>query len=205
MIFPCFAIFIVFIIWLTYERKKHEKTTIKSEEEFWAREAEANLVRRKPLDDLDYIVVPFDALPLQTDLENDKISDAIRIIQTFQDKKAVNLTGLTNTDLKLEYGAPNIRILTEYDQNYTLLIRTLNQWGANLNQDGFEAEARTVYEFAASIRTDISQTYKELSQIYVAHNLTEQLLTLRETADTISSLMRDSILKDLDEKIARCE
>lgn len=201
MIFPCFAIFIVFIIWLTYERKKHEKTTQKTEDEFWKREAEANLVRRKPLDDLDYIVVSLDALPLSTDLDNEKVADAVRIIQGFKDKKAVNLTEFTNTDLKLAYGAPNIRTLTEYDQNYTLLVRTLTQWGTNLMQDHYESEARTVYEYAVSIHTDISQTYKNLSEIYVSHNQTELLLNLRDTAATISSLMKDSILRDLDEKI----
>ena len=37
----------------------------------------------------------------------------------------MHLTGYTNTDLKLEYGAPNIKLLSAYDQRYTTLARTL--------------------------------------------------------------------------------
>ena len=35
-------------------------------------------------------------------------------------------------DLKLEYGTANINDLSQYDQNYTLLVRTLQKWAEAL-------------------------------------------------------------------------
>ena len=53
-----------------------------------------------------------------------KVEDYKQIILTLKDLPIVNFTGISNTELKLRYGAPNIDLLTQYDQNYTLLVRT---------------------------------------------------------------------------------
>ena len=44
-----FASFIIFVLWLTVNLKKTEKTNQQIEEEFWERETKANSVRKKSL------------------------------------------------------------------------------------------------------------------------------------------------------------
>ena len=48
------------------------------------------------------------------------------ILNSLKDEQIVNFTGISNTDLKLSFGAANLPTLSRFDQNYTLLARALH-------------------------------------------------------------------------------
>ena len=154
MKFPFFASFIVFCIWLGYEIHKHKNMEARQEQEFWDREAAANSTRRKPLDDLDYIQIPFDSLPMGILADDPVMAEYHETLRILAESPIVNFTGISNTDLKLMYGAPNIDLLSRYDQSYTTLVRTLQSWGDRLYESGYVDEACRVLEFAVETRTD---------------------------------------------------
>ena len=52
------------------------------------------------------------------------------------------------------------------DQNYTVLVRTLQQWADLLLESGRTEDAETVLAYAVSIGTDVSHTYYALAKIY---------------------------------------
>ena len=52
-----FFIFIVFIIWFSYENKKSTRKSERRSQNFWKREHEANYVRKKPTNQIHYITV----------------------------------------------------------------------------------------------------------------------------------------------------
>ena len=62
---PFFASFIIFLIWLSYEISKSRRIGEKAQDAYWERENAANNTRRKSLDNLRYIVIPFDSLPME--------------------------------------------------------------------------------------------------------------------------------------------
>ncbi len=117
-----FASFIIFVLWFTVNLKKTEKNNKQMEEEFWERESRANSVRKKSLDHLPYITFDFDALPTASSFTESgaQIPESLEILQNLRDKKMLNLNGISNTDLKLKYGAPNITRLSEYEENFTV-------------------------------------------------------------------------------------
>lgn len=199
MNFPFFASFIILILLVAYEIKKHNRGYEKENKVFWDREMQANNIRKKSLDHLEYINIPFSALPFTTMSDDDTVSEYQRLIKSFEHKKAVNLTGFTNTDLKFQYGAPNITILTKYDQNYTILVRTLYQWGETLYKNNFIDESQVVLEFAISTKSDISGTYKLLAEIYINKRTPEKIQKLIVTANELNSIMKSSILSYLKE------
>ena len=170
----------------------------------------ANSVRKKSLDDLEYITIPFDSLPFTVrneEAEAVSVPDTDEVLAAdeeavlaLKDKKIVNFTGISNTDLKLNYGAPNLPILTEYDQNYTSLVKSLDSWGNHLLERGFKAEARKVLEFAVSCRTDLKSSYIPLADLYVDSFEFDKLDHLIEVADSINSIMRGPIVRALKEK-----
>ena len=133
--------------------RKNKKDQAAIEQDFWAREREANSTRRKSLDDLDYIRLPMETFPMTLLEDVPKVEDYKQIILTLKDLPIVNFTGISNTELKLRYGAPNIDLLTQYDQNYTLLVRTLQQWAQLLYDAGYLTEACQMLEFAVSTGT----------------------------------------------------
>ena len=196
---PIFAIFIVFVVWLTYEISKSDRKEEKIRNAFWERERQANNTRRKPLDDLAYITIPFEKLPVELYAEEEPVKEYLQTLHFLAQSPIVNFTGISNTDLKLQYGAPNIDLLTKYDQNYTMLARTLQQWASFLYEKGSVPEAREVLEFAISTNTDVSGTYKLLCKIYKEENTPEKIQSLYPVAESLNSLMRPAILRILQE------
>ena len=199
MKFPFFASFIVFCIWLGYEIKKHRKLEESSMDEFWEREAVANNTRRMPLDDLDYIQIPLEHLPMDILADDPQVKEYHETLTSLAGNPIVNFSGISNTDLKLTYGAPNINALTLYDQRYTILARTLQSLAAALYEKGYVQEACTVLEFAISTRTDVSASYKLLITIYKELGQTEKIPELLPIAQSLTSGLKNHIIQMIEE------
>lgn len=199
MRFPFFASFIVFCIWLGYELHKRRNIEAKADNDFWQKEAEANNTRRKSLDTLDYIEIPFDQLPIDTLSTDPVVSDCLNTLRELSLSPIVNLTGISNTDLKLQYGAPNIELLSQYDQRYTVLARTLQSWANALYEKGYANEARQILEFAMKTRTDVSASYKLLSAIYQEIGRADLIKDLIPIAESLNSPLKSHILQNLNE------
>ena len=176
-------------------KRKHKE----EEQRFWAREHAANSVRRKSLDSLNYIKIPLDKLPMDILSEDSRVAEYQSIIQTLATQPVVNLTGFSNTDLKLEYGTANITPLTEYDQNYTVLVRTLQQWADVLCEAEYVYEARILMEFAVSTGTDISRTYYKLADIYASRGEFSQIEDLIIKAEALRTMNKKTIVRTLRE------
>lgn len=197
MKFPFFASFIIFIVWLAYEIRKADKSYLKDNTSFWEKESQSNSTRRKSLELLNYVAIPFDTLPVHTMENDDTVISCLDTLRRLQNKKIVNFTGISNTDLKLEYGAANLNLLSEYDQNFTELITTLQTWAKALYDAGCMTEAAAVLEFAVGIHSDISASYYLLAKIYDLLMQPERILTLIETASELNSLSADIIVHTL--------
>lgn len=201
--------------------KRHSKMEKSMKDAFWKREEEANHTRRKSLDNLPYITIPPEELPLACHITgdtadvrntnnaaavqntgdaaaNEAISEECKeILRSLSTQKIVNLTGYTNTDLKLSYGTANITCLTEYDQNYTLLVSTLQKWAEALYRGGAKKECRQVLEYAVSIGTDVSHTYFLLADLYDEEGESDLKCSLIEKASGLSSLSSKVIVRTL--------
>lgn len=179
-------------------RKFEEK-----ENDFWEKEREANNVRKKSLDSLEYVHIPYDLLPFGTADENPTLAAAEDELMALKDEKIVNFTGITNTDLKLEYGTANITALTQFDQNYTALVVSLQKWGEALYNAGRFEDACQVLEFAVKTRTDISSTYRLLIDMYKTKlgfneaTIKSKLEGLLPIAKNLNALSRNQILNML--------
>ena len=199
MKFPFFASFIVFCLWLTHQLRKAKKLQLNSEKNYWEKEALANSTRRKPLNSLNYIQIPLEQFSFENLTPNSTVNDAKELLQNLSGQKIVNLTGFTNTDLKLKYGAPNISLLTEYDQNYTLLVRTLQTLAEEYYRQGFEDDAQKVLEFAISTGTDVSQSYFLLADLYEKKGALDKVEKLARKAASVPSILKNSIVHTLQE------
>ena len=63
-VFASFMIFVVFLIWLGYEMKKHSRYDEKKQQEYWTRERKANSTRKQSLENLSYITIPLETFPM---------------------------------------------------------------------------------------------------------------------------------------------
>ncbi|MCR5358128.1 MAG: hypothetical protein K6E63_12085 [Lachnospiraceae bacterium] len=215
MISPIFTTVVIGFLSIMIYMKVTTNRFNTGDEKRLERERESNSIRRKSLDELEYISIPFDSLPFSAPApentedgegspapvpENDAIKKDEESILALKDKKIVNFTGVSNTDLKLTYGAPNLPLLTEYDQNYTALVKSLDSWGAHLLGAGRREEARKILEFAVECRTDLKSSYMALADMYVEGFEFDKLDHLTEVAGSINSLMSAPIVRALKEK-----
>ncbi len=189
----CFAVF-AFIIYL-----KGKKKDTSDQDTFWEREADANRVRKKPLTDLAYITIPLDSLPIQKNTTDEQLLEYQDTISALSEQTIVNLTGISNTDLKFQYGAPNLTVLMEYDQNFIVLARTLNAWAHRLYELKQTEYAKTVLEFGIACKTDIKAHYILLATIYKEEFHPDRINDLIEAADSLNSLMKNPIITILTE------
>ena len=198
---------IIFIIVLNYAIRKGTKSHRTRNQEFLDRESEANQVRRKDISNLNYISIP-DNLPLINSgndtfdrlvANNPAIKRNYERIQGLRDKKILNLTGISNTDLKLSYGVANLTALTEYDDNFTCLATSISALGHALIDNNDIDDAIAFLEYGISIGSDVSSNYVDLAIIYASRDDTGSIERLREEALLLNSLSRDVILRQLDE------
>ena len=131
--------------------------------------------------------------------DDPEVKECRELLKSLENEKIVNLTGQTNTDLKLHYGVANLKTLTEYDDRYTLLVQTIQKWADRLWENGYTEEAIPLLEEQVRLHADITSAYRKLAVYYRDKNKTEKIEELKKTAETLNSSSKNVILKSLDE------
>ena len=174
---------------------KSTRNDRKNQDDFWNREQTSNNVRRKRIDDSEYITIPDSILNINS--SNEDVIKHLASLRELKNKKILNLTGKTSTDIKELYGPANLNYVTECDDNFTSMCQVLSSLGTLLKEEGDLAQAAKVLEFAVNSKSDISSTYLALADIYLSTGNSEKIKDLISTASLLDSLMKDSIIKNL--------
>lgn len=199
MNFVIITSFLLFAIIFFFARKRASRIEEAREREFWEREKRANFIRRKSLDGLNYITIPEELLNMRPSATTEALNNCIKALNDLSEYQIVNLTGYTNTDLKLEYGTANITILSDFDLHYTNLVTLLQKLAVLLHENGEDALAIATLEFAVSTGTDVSKTYYLLADLYQDAGTPEKINDLIDCAQNINSMIKDAIVQKLTE------
>lgn len=192
------TLFLIFLGWAALKRYQATKKDKERQDAFWKKEEEANATRRQDISNLPYIKIPTENLPFGIGSDA-KIRDAEALLQELASLEILNLTGISNTDLKLMYGAANLPFLTECDDRFAAMCQALHTWGELLLDEGCINEARTVFEYAISAGSDISKTYLLLADIYKQLDKPHLISNLIPQAEQLNSLSKDTIILKLSE------
>ena len=189
--FPFLAIFIIFCIVLTYYIKKGDSSQKEIMENFFEKERLSNGVRKKDISQLNYITIPFEKIPhkLDTSVEKDFFA--------FSEKTMLNLAGISNTELKLQYGTANLDVLSQYDTNYMDMIALLPKYVEELLAAGDTSTAQALLEFAIETRADSRIIYKQLLSIYKETQQMDKVDYLLTVSNDLPELTRNLIQQDL--------
>ena len=199
MISPLFTTIVVGSAFIWIYMKVTTKNAGFNAEAFLEREREANNVRKQPLTDLEYVELNYDNLPVQAPAPNEMIAELQDRLSNMCNLKCVNLTGITNTDLKFKYGVANLALLTEYDQNFTNLSRTIYELGHEYAAIGDTDRAISFFELGIRIKTDISNNFIELAKLYKETSQIGKINSLIASAENIRSLTKNSTIEKLND------
>lgn len=189
--FPFLAIFITFCVILGYYIKKNDSSQKEVMEDFFEKERLANAVRKKDISQLNYITIPFEKIPHSTFTQTEKDFFA------FSEKTMVNFNGVSNTDLKLQYGTSNLATLSEYDTNYMDMITLLPIYVDELLEAGYTDIAQIILEFAVDSKADSRKIYRQLVSIYKTTNQMDKIDYLMTASGDLPEIARTIIQKDL--------
>ena len=195
--FPILLSFIMFIGVLQFAIRRARNKDQSADKKFWAREAEANNVRRKSLDDVEYVAIDFTKLPVDVLKDDEQIASYINDLTDLSKEKIINLTGLTNTDLKLKYGVANLPYLSDCDNRFTMLIQILQKWNDYLWEKGLKEEAVKIMEYEISIGSDAPSAYRRLASYYKKQGKPEKINELISDVEKMNLLTGKSLLTDL--------
>lgn len=184
------------LIRTSYSRSKKEND--ENTQSFWERERAANFVRKKDISNLPYITVDMNKLPFK-ETNNATLNRCQDAIKRLENKKILNLSGKTNTDLKISYGAGNLTFLIDCDTNFTQLSKGLQQWGKSLYDSSNMSDAKSVLEYAIACKTDISASYTLLGDIYYKEANLEGINNLIQAVSEINSLTKAPAIEYLTE------
>lgn len=197
MKYPFFASFLLLIVAFQFAMRRARRKDDNTNKNFWKREAEANNVRRKPLDDVEYINIPLEKLPTDVLTEDETVADCIKEVRELSKLEIINLTGFSNTDLKLKYGVANLPFLSACDDRFTALVQVLQKWADYLWTKGLQEPSVTIMEYEVSIRADVGSAYRKLAKYYKNHNQADRVESLIEVATNLKSASSKSIVRSL--------
>ena len=169
--FVFLAIFIVFLLYINFLMHKNKRAQENLEKQFWDRERSANFTRKKDISNLNYLIITEDKIP------QNLTTDAKKSLETLCGQKMLNLSSMSNTDLKLEYG------VAIYAQE--------------LSDAGYTDQARQLLEFAVSCHVDNSSIYTQLAAIYQTGDNLSGILQLQEAAAQLAPFPQKIILEKL--------
>lgn len=198
--FVSISLLLIFVAWLNYQIGKNNRITDKNKDKFWEKESQANQTRKGDISTLEYITIPFDRLPLD-DNPDQTINSYRDTILSLTNKKILNLSFFSNTELKLKYGVSNLKLLIEYDTNYTVLVSILHKWGERLYMKGYSKEALAVLETAIYCGTDVHKTIELLIEIYRSQSLYGKIDQLINKVSSSPIRDKDSFLLKLQELV----
>ncbi len=181
-----FILFLVFLGWFHFQKSKATRVQKESEAAFWETERNANLTRKQDISNLTYVTIEPSLLPDIT-FADDLSKQYYQTLTSLNGKKILNLSHMTNTELKANYGIVNFAFLQECENNFFSFVQTLNDWGAHLIELNNLSSAKQVLSIAVQVNSDIPQSYVSLAKIYLIHNedtnLESLLTTLRQRDD----------------------
>ena len=194
-----FICFIVFIIWFRVKMRKSNSSVSEENEAFWEREKQANFARTRDISTLNYLTVAENELPFstQTASPDEREADLEQQVRETSQRKMLNLSTYSNTDLKEQYGVANLEELSNCDQNFLLFIRALANWGSYLYEKEEYSRARQIMEYSRSIGSDISSVYITLGNIYAREGDMTKIDKLIAEVEQSDFSLKNSIVKQL--------
>lgn len=179
---PVFGLVMIFVIWLTYELKKHTKAEERTSREFWERESKSGFIPRKSTSDIKYLTITEEFLPHDRGTDDSELNVICNRILSFAGKPIADLSSMTNTELKERYGTANFTSLSEADNNFTALVPLLGHLCEILADEGRIAEAETAALFCTEAGVMTYPVLHTLGSIYSSIGETDKIRDLTEKA-----------------------
>lgn len=198
MRFPIFLpSILIFVVVYAIKRRHGDKKRQKVYDDFWERERQANMTRKKDISNLDYVPFSLERLPIGTYTDT-ILADYESTLQKLSETKCIDLSAYSNTDLKLLYGTANLTILSEYDENYHILTSTLQAYANRKLELNQLDDAICILEYAMELKLDSSTIYTQLATLYKDNGMEAKISSIISAVSTMDESFSHLVLPKLE-------
>lgn len=185
----------VFVIVLTMRFSYLRKKETDDMESFFERERKANLSPRRDISNLSYITIPLEKFP--SDYIDDEEKKQAERLKALSEKPLLNLSGITNTELKERYGVANLTKLEAIGDDYDSAMLIISSLASKRLENNDIKGALSYLEFAAGTRTDVSSVYTMLGKCYSDLGETEKIRDIINIVKHLDFSLKDKVIENL--------
>ncbi|GHU60027.1 hypothetical protein AGMMS49975_28520 [Clostridia bacterium] len=149
---------IVLIIIYNYYISKSTKN-LKNANIFIEKERRANSARKSPLPPEIFLRADERNLPYEE-------GGGERVKQLSKNRLLRFDTDISNTELKLKYGVSQLSDIVSYEENYNMCVKAMIDWARGLIGNAKLPQAASVLEETIRLKSDYSDSYTLLIDIY---------------------------------------
>ena len=191
-----FICFLIFCAWLNYEKNKSHKKQKRNSQKFWDREEKANHTRNKDICHRPMFSPAKSRIPMPASTDENVTYYQNRVCASLE-QPMMDLSGYTNTDLKLAYGTGNFNTLSEYDRNFNDFLMNMTNLGKAYFSAGYFADAAAVYKLCIESGSCRHSDYKALAETYTAMGTPGKISELISEAETSELPRKASLIRQL--------
>lgn len=191
-----FVCFLIFIGWLHYEKRKASRKESRLSEQFWQREEEANRTRNKDISQLPLFHMEEYRIPMPQS-EDENVCYYQKQVKNSLALPMMDLSGYSNTDLKLAYGVGNFKTLSDYDENFNVFLMNMSNLGKAYFEAGLFEEAETVFRLCLESGSAKSTDYKALARVYSAMGAPGKISALITEIEASELPRKSTLVEDL--------
>ncbi|MCR4782097.1 MAG: hypothetical protein K5851_05065 [Lachnospiraceae bacterium] len=197
------VLFLGLIVYITFRLSKLRRTEHDEAESFWAREQNANFTPKKDISNLSYITIPMEKFPSDNiDKEEERLYLELRELS---EKRILNLDSMSNTDLKENFGMPNLNLMEEIGDNYQKMCSLLISLAEKrISQGDYEGALRYL-EFGVGTKSDMSKLYILLGECYAKLGKESKIADITTLVRTMNLPLEKSIIESLTSHLPNVE
>lgn len=195
MAFPCLAVFITFCLVLFFRYKYLDEKREKQEDEFFTKEQLARTTVGK-IQDSDYEVIPLSKFPFNL-CEDPSMIEMEEKIKDLSNEKLLNLTGISNTDVRLRFGVNHFEEATLAGEKYDELMGLLVNYATSLDDHGFSIESGLMLEHLIEMDCDIKSAWIALGKFYASTSNYDKLRELHDKVDSSKLSIKNATKEQL--------
>lgn len=199
-----FIVFLIFIFVFQHNLRKSDRMISHNRRSFWDKEEKSLFVRKTDLDPNDFVHANAEALPHYSleyfkELGDEHLYKLQERCFKLASEPMMNLSELMNSDIRLKYGAANLGLVENYEDNYNQYLRALYKLAKGYYELDKKTEALQVLEEGINMKTDISDHIILLGKLYLETHRNDRFETLYNSTLQLKTLTKSKSIQGLEQ------
>ena len=187
--------FISFVAIIQFFLRRGSRGRYDKYDAYFAEEREANLARKREIDDSHMVKASFpESACIGKESSDTQLFQKQERARTASQQVMMKMN-LSNIQLKKAFGPQNIDYIASCEVNFNSYVQALTDWAEGLLYSGNSDAARSVLEEAVNVGADTSRVFRQLAELYHKGGKSSKLNELLTKTQDPAFLANDLVTK----------